>query len=303
MNVASSQNDKRQSFRFAAADGPRGELVLVDRSRWPISIVDQSAGGFGLLTDGLPPIACGDIVQLRTEFLLCDARIVHMADNERAGGGSKEAPTALQYRLGLIRLRDITVNSDEDELNEKRVRWHLPLFDYAQSPLAIFAVVFGIVVIAALVVGVLSSTDSGQHPRANSHSDPSVSTGGSVQQRDSISDAKGPSSGSATQSRRNTQMDSDPYDLKHLPGALPFVMTRVVRELNLGDVQLEKIRRIIDDTNQAIVKSEESRLLLESARKEAVGVLNEQQRRRWATLSGADTSLTGQDSTARPKSP
>jgi hypothetical protein len=91
--------------------------------------------------------------------------------------------------------------------------------------------------------------------------------------------------------------------LKHLPGALPFVMTGVARELNLSDVQLERIRRIVDDSNQAIAKNEQSRVLLDEARKAAMGVLTDQQRSRWATLSNSDASLTGQDATAKSNSP
>jgi hypothetical protein len=83
-------------------------------------------------------------------------------------------------------------------------------------------------------------------------------------------------------------MDSDRRDLKHLPGALPFVMTSTTRDLALSDGQLEQIRRIIDDTDQAIANSQESRSLMESARKKALGVLTDAQRRRWATVSGAD---------------
>ena len=83
-------------------------------------------------------------------------------------------------------------------------------------------------------------------------------------------------------------MDSEHRDLKHLPGALPFVMTSTTRDMALSDVQLEQIRRIIDDTDQAIANSRESQLLMDSARKKALGVLTDARRRRWATVSGAD---------------
>jgi hypothetical protein len=100
MNAAISQNENRRSCRMPAGEPGRGELELADQLRWPVSIVDQSAGGLGPLTDGMPIIACGDIVQFLTDSFVCDARVVHVTKIERSDANAA-SPTERQCRLGL----------------------------------------------------------------------------------------------------------------------------------------------------------------------------------------------------------
>ena len=187
-------------------------------------------------------------------------------------------------------MRDISIKSDNRKRNERHVRWRHFVPDAVQNPIAIFAVVFGAVVVAGTLVGVLSSTDSPERFGVHAPSDQGVSAGGSLHDRKSSSVPAGTARGSAAQPQQNAQLDSRPVELRRLPGALPFVMTGVVRDLDLTDDQIGRIHRIIDDTNAAIAQNEEMRQLLESARSEAVGVLTVQQRRQWESLSGANRS-------------
>jgi hypothetical protein len=291
--------ENRRSFRFQSSDAVHGELILANGRRWPICIADQSAGGFGVLTDSLPPAKSGDLAELRTESFACEVRVVHITRNEGAASGSVESQPAPTYSLGLIRLRDISIKSDNRKRNERHVRWRHVVPDAVQNPLALFAVVFGAVVVASTIVGVLSSTDSPERVGVNAHSDQGVSAGGSLHDRKSSSDPAGTARGSAAQPQRNAQLDSRSVELRRLPGALPFVMTGVVRELDLTDDQIERIHRIIDDTNAAIAQNEVMRQLLDGARSEAVGVLTVQQRRQWESLSGANRSAIVPDAAAK----
>ena len=299
INVDRPMKENRQSFRFLSSDAVQGELILANGQRCPIRIADQSASGFGVLADSLPPANRGDLVELRTDSFACEARVVHITKNDGAACGNVEPQQAPTYCLGLIRLRDISIKSDNPQRNERHVRWRHFVPDSVQNPIALFAVVFGAVVIAGSIIGAFSSTDSPDRVGVNAHSDQVVSAGGSHHDHKSSSDPAGPTRDSAAQPQRNAQLDSRPVELRRLPGALPFVMTGVVRELDLTDDQIERMHRIIDDTNAAIAQNEAMRQLLNSARSEAIGVLTVQQRRQWESLSGANRSAVVPGATAR----
>lgn len=296
MNAAISQDENRRSRRLPGGDPSHGELELADHSHWPVTIVDQSAGGFGLLTDELPPTACGDIVKLHTDSQICEARIIHMTTNEPSV--TIGSPSTSRYRLGLVRLRDIPLNPDGDEHDAQRVRFRLPSCDARLSPIAAFAVLLGIVVVGGIVISEVVLNTSAQDSKVSSRAGANDSTRGLSDQ--ASTQAK---NAPTAPSHRNAEMDSERFDLKHLPGALPFVMNSVVRELALSDTQLEQIRHIIDDTDQAIATNEQSRLLMDNARKEALRVLTDPQRRRWAALSGGNTASTGQGVTTVSHAP
>jgi hypothetical protein len=279
MSAVRPDNENRQSCRIPVGDDVYGELILANRSKWPVQILDQSAGGFGVLCDRLPPIACGDIVKLRTESLLSEVRVVHWSNSERDAdpAGGEQSPSTPQYRLGLIRLRDISVPKEVPVRRGRRVGWHISTPGFAHSPLALFAVVFGAVVVVSVAVSVLNSGGSAQRPGAENQSDPS---------------------GSFAQSGRNASRELRVYEAKRLPGALPFVMSGMARELNLSDAQVAQIRQIVDDTNEAMARNEQARRILENSRKRAVGVLTAQQRLLWESLTSAHSLATGPDETA-----
>ena len=65
-------------------------------------------------------------------------------------------------------------------------------------------------------------------------------------------------------SQGSAPLESRPDDLKYLPGAAPFVTVGVIRDLQLSNAQLEKIRRILDYTDKLIAENEDSRSLFDS---------------------------------------
>lgn len=257
------ETENRHSRRLPIGDVDQGELILADGSRWPVWILDQSAGGFGVATDRLPPVACGDIVEFHTEALLCEVRVARMSLPESDGESSEESSSTPEYRLGLNRLRDIHMPRHDHGHRGGRVRRHLSMGGVVQSPLAMFALVFGFVIVVSVGVGLLASRGSGQGSAADS-------------QRDA--------SGAVAQPGRSAPTELRTTESSRLPGALPFVMNGVARELNLSDAQASQIRQIIDDTNDAMRKNEQARLILENSRKRAVDVLNAEQRVRWESL-------------------
>jgi len=56
--------------------------VLADRSRWPVRLRDQSAGGFAVLTDCPAAVSRGDIVQLHTDSFCEEVRVVYTTEIE-----------------------------------------------------------------------------------------------------------------------------------------------------------------------------------------------------------------------------
>ena len=206
MRTARPQTENRESFRFPVGDAVQGEMILADQSRMPVRLLDQSAGGLGVLTDYAPPVCCGDVVQLHTDSFCCEARVVHLAKTERTGGDNDESASGPQYRLGFIRLREIAVKSDEPERPERRGPWRISRPDFQQSPIAIIAVVFGIAVFAAVVLGVFALAGSNQGPGTDSR----TGSAGSY--------AAGTWSGSSTEAHRNAPLDSSNRNLQELPG-------------------------------------------------------------------------------------
>jgi hypothetical protein len=288
--------ENRRSFRFVVNDETEGELILADNSRFPVRLLDQSAGGFTVLTDGPPPISCGDVVQFQTDHVLSEVRVVHTTEIDLANEDSQDSRSERRFQIGLMRLRDLSVKLDEQDQPSQRVRWRVFRHTFDGSRGAIISGVLAIAVISAAVFSILNSTPSGQRPVGKSSIDPVVATGTSLAKRDTLSDsAESPNGPTVSPPRQSGQLDFRPDELKHLPGALPFSMAAVVRELQLTDAQLESIRHIINDTDQAIARNAENRLLLDASRRKALSLLDAQQRRRWAAMSGAETPSTDRD--------
>jgi hypothetical protein len=289
------QHENRQSRRFAVGDVVAGELILADRSRLPVRLIDQSADGFAVLTHGPPPLGRGDVVQFQTDDFLCEVRVAHMTEIRLGNEDGDKSDSEVLFHLGLKRLRDLSIASDEQQQRGRQIRWRVVPQGFHSSLPAIILGMLAVAVILAVFFGILRSSPSAQ-PEAKSPIDPPVATGNALAKRDALSNqaesSKGPT---PAPPRPSVALDLKPDDLKRLPGALPFVIDGVARELQLRDAQLEAIRHIIDDTDQTIAKNEESRALLDASRQRVLGLLDPQQRRRWAAMNRAATPSTKQD--------
>ena len=60
----------------------------------------------------------------------------------------------------------------------------------------------------------------------------------------------------------------------------------MIRDLQLTDTQLQKIRGILDETDKVIAENEDCRVLFDLAHREVLELLNDQQRQRWEAVSG-----------------
>ncbi len=89
----------RQSYRCAVDESHR-EAKLCAAGAWtPVELIDESAGGFGVVSEQPLGVSAGDVVQLRVDGELFETRVVYIEeqtpDDERAGPS---------FRLGLKRV-------------------------------------------------------------------------------------------------------------------------------------------------------------------------------------------------------
>ncbi len=285
MSMELPRNQRRQSHRFSLGEAIPGALELADRSRLPVLLVDQSAGGFAVLIDGPPPIGRGDLAKLRTDSFCAEIRVASLTE---LGPGDKDAnasASAPRFRVGLLRLGD----AEETEHGRQWFPWLLFLPAVKLSKFALFLVVLFVPVIAMTVFFIFLFTLTSQSNSAHSPQDAVRSAGQAHSKRNTLSDAGEAADGATGRTPiSRTRVEPRPEDLKHLPGASPFVTTTVISDLRLSNTQLQKIRRILDETDTAIREDPECRLLLDAARQEVLNLLDDRQRRRWEAISGGD---------------
>ncbi|MGO9111792.1 MAG: hypothetical protein ACLP9L_21405 [Thermoguttaceae bacterium] len=302
MSTEQSQNQRRQSHRFGAGDAVQGELVLADRSRWPVRLLDQSAGGFAVETDGPTPLGRGDMAELCTDSFSSAVHVVYATaiepGDEDCDSDADASESVQRFRLGLMRLSDLAIPSHKNEDDRRWVPWHLSLPANHRGQIVLFLGVLTIPVIAMIIFGILLSTRPSPSSSARSPADGVFLAEQSLSKRNVLPDSVAAAVRNAgTGSQSSAQVESRSEDLKHLPGAAPFVTAGVIHELQLTDAQLAKIRRILAITDEAIAENEECRFLFDSARKKVLGLLNDQQRQRWGAYSGAGKLLTEGDQT------
>ena len=189
MSAEQPQNQRRQSHRFVVGDAVQGELVLADRSRWPVRLFDQSAGGFSVLTNGPIPVSPGDMLQLQTDSFCSEVRVVHAAEIEPDdGNGDASTP---RFRLGLMRLGDLVKPPDEKEQAGAWLPWYVSRPNNHRSQIALFLCLLAIPVIAIIVIGGLHSLRPWRSPSAFSTTDGGYAAGESPGKRNASPGAGG----------------------------------------------------------------------------------------------------------------
>jgi len=292
MNAEQPQDQQRRSHRFVVGANVQGELVLANRSRWPVHLLDQSAGGFAVLTDGPTPIAHGDTAQLQTDSFCSQVRVVY--SNEVVPGEGDGGESMPRFRLGLMRLGDLGMPSDDHESGSGWLPWRLSRPGNNRAQIILFLCILAIPVIAIMIIGTFLSSRSLRNYVVHSRTDGDY-TVDPLQRNGNASpgsaEAQGESAG--TRGQGSAQLESRLDDLKYLPGAAPFVTTGVIRDLQLTDDQLERIRGILDETDKVIAENEDYRKLFDLGRREVLNLLTDQQRRRWENLIGGGRLRTG----------
>lgn len=89
----------RQSYRCAVDESHRGAELCAAGKWTPVELIDESAGGFGILCDGPPGVAVGDVVQLHVAGECYDARVIYVEEQSPGDEGVEPA-----LRVGLKRV-------------------------------------------------------------------------------------------------------------------------------------------------------------------------------------------------------
>jgi hypothetical protein len=188
-----------------------------------------------------------------------------------------------------MRLGDLAIPPEENGSGRRRFPWRLSRPGNNRSQIVLFLGVLAIPVIAMIIFGILLSTRSFRSPSVNSPTGEVYAAEQSLSKRNALPDSvEAPDGAASTRSENSAQVESRPDDLKYLPGAAPFVTAGVIRELQLTDAQLKKIRGILDETDKVIAENENCRVLFDLARQEAMNLLTDQQRQRWGAGNSTD---------------
>lgn len=105
---------RRKSYRCSIGDAEFDSELRVDQQRYPVAVVDESSGGFGVIVEGPLPLKPGDSALLRHRSGWSEVRVAHISPEESAPQQSAAAGSAgagqfapQRMRVGLQRLRDL----------------------------------------------------------------------------------------------------------------------------------------------------------------------------------------------------
>lgn len=109
MQPAKLNDNLRDSYR-CSVDGPQQGAQLRLGDDWvPVQLLDESRGGFGVVTQEVPGVAVGDLLRLRTLFECFDVEVMYVV--EQPAEDAQEPPGV---RLGLRRVKEILPEAELD---------------------------------------------------------------------------------------------------------------------------------------------------------------------------------------------
>ncbi|MEN6405589.1 MAG: hypothetical protein ABFC77_03870 [Thermoguttaceae bacterium] len=316
MGRATPPGDQRQSFRCNVSNGRTECSLKVGQHALPARLLDESAGGFAVEVDQVAGLNAGDTGLLLTDVGWFSVRIVHIAEQ------AADPDAAPSYRLGLLRLSDATpYQAPRVSLWAGTLRFRLGQWTPTNTPLVLFVVLLTVVtVLAALyltksrwpVTVFDNAPDASPDPDRSSDATPANPFrtkfhSSRVRQADESYDDSpfdSPSQFGRNPVRRRGSASSGSSSewmlhesVRRMAGASALTMPEVIQRLQLTDPQQAQIRRLIDQTVDAIRQMERQSVgrsrgeraqlraqLLEQSRQEAVNLLTDSQRAEWDRL-------------------
>lgn len=294
--------DRRRGARFITVTPQANSTLIVGRTEFPASILDESAGGFCIQLDQDPRVDENAVVRLRTSLGCYEVRVANVGRDAE----NRQLPS---YRLGLQRLRELEVIP----LPTDRPPW-TGMIQYMMpgtSMLGAMIFILAMIIVAPLTaVGVLLGLDKvslqqlTDGPR--SAGDRSLSRDAPYSLRKFLPDAvrldhAGDRStavpGASSPNRADLPAPEHRRILAHGPAAEALLLPEVAQHLALSDSQQARLRELADATEQALdqfdqhtqadsrhERSRKRELLFNEARRQALRVLTAEQRARWNDL-------------------
>ena len=280
MDALQPDQHQRQSVRCPSVGVPRVAELQIGTRRVPICVVDESAGGLGVVVAQPPGVEKGAVILATLDSVIHKVRVAFI--REVAAADSSE-PSPL-FRMGLERLDEVAVLQDD---NPHRVGWLRRLLMRGTERNRSSGFVTGLLlVLAAAGIPLLVTVPlvySKRHTWRLAPLPPRESSKGS-EPAVAASPRPGPTSSSdagdwqgvtvqtqnaSNVSGRTETGDRGPSDrgltplapspaaarlagLVRLPGASGLLAADMIRDLGLTDDQLRKIRSIVESTTQQI---------------------------------------------------
>jgi hypothetical protein len=314
--------NRREWCRFLVVDNCRPLELRVGDEVLPAKLLDESAGGFGVMVDRLAGLEVGRTAELFTNAGRCIVRVVHVTRiaPPECGSAAGETP-GVQYQLGLLRLDD-AVSAEQPTVSYWFQRG-LPQW-YGSHGTA--TTVGGLLAAAVVVVplGLMIGLWYSGRSKAGTATESSRSTlsgvlpGTATSMVRSASSSEGGSRESAesgTSASRISgpvQWTDRPYStpsleverlVRRLPGVTALTLPDIATRLRLTEAQQRQIRRVLDSVIQTIrelerelpgqQRQEMSQIrgrLYDEALQKSLKVLTDQQQAEWQKLTGGSSS-------------
>jgi len=284
---------RRNSYRIPVAGADFDSELRVNQECYPVAVVDESAGGFGVVVEGPIPLQPNDSAWLHYRDGWTCVRVVHISPEESSAEPTDSAQLSApgKLRLGLKRIAEL---QEPDDLPQSPwaamcdLRAHMTWLFGSGLRTALGGVIFAVLVVGvpALVLGVmfaggrekinklaadsqLTENLAQARRRARGLSAPlfSAPRGGSAAGRQDNRRTSpagrsnvARSSGSRSPGRGAARADLIPSSMlrtiRSLPGASGLTVPAVVRYLELSPEQQQHIAEIVEQTGAALKELE-----------------------------------------------
>jgi hypothetical protein len=296
--------EKRATFR-CPVPAARQEAELQAGESWlRVQLLDESSGGVAALAESASGLTRGTVTRLKAAGSELEVKVVYICPIDAASLPQGSVITGTEpVRIGLQRLRDLTKLSKTAAPSkaERRRSGRTPQLSSGMSfwllgvamatlviaiPMALLGVKGGdgrSSLLSPVVRWVRQATP--WTARQSSSESPQAPSGSS--QTDAVTVA-------SSQPKPKSEFGKK---LDEMPGAIALTLPKVIHDLRLTTVQQERIGRIMEMTNQAMRSFEAAdrpeqwertahkrTQLLQAARREALEILNPQQRARWNAI-------------------
>ncbi len=128
MQSPSQIENLRDSYRYPIEESQQSAQMLFGKTWTPVELLDESAGGFGILVDLLPDVAVGDVVRLRCGVQCFEVEVMHVAQCPTVDGSHDERRGQPPCQLGVRRVSEVFPKADAGLpwFQRIRARWQLP---------------------------------------------------------------------------------------------------------------------------------------------------------------------------------
>lgn len=318
MEPAGKHDEQRHSFRCAVSGSRQRAELRIDRQRYPVLLLDESAGGFAVLMDCCPQTGEQSRIELHADVGGFQVQIVHVAEQEiPATDVAAEGAPQRRYRVGLTRVGDLDPPEHRGVTGPGIwLRFALASMFPDSGSILVAGAVFAVFLAAAPVVlvfmfGWVSATPASRDGAGGEYSGQTLQvtgpdktaggrTSGQSMGRTAASGLDDLGNHVTKTVQQSTASDRDELGrlLRGMPGAAAFTLPEVVRELGLTSQQQDRIRELSETAEAMLAEPEpqsamlnraqrtaKRQVILDAARRDVLSLLDEQQQALYRQLT------------------